>query len=47
MSSVTTIIEAIKRQLKAQGITYQALAKQLKVSEPTVKRDLARTSVTA
>ena len=42
MSSITTIIEAIKRQLRAQGITYQALARQLKVSEPTVKRDLAR-----
>lgn len=42
MSSVTSIIEAIKRQLRAQGITYQALARQLKVSEPTVKRDLAR-----
>jgi transcriptional regulator with XRE-family HTH domain len=42
MSSVTVIIEAIKRQLRAQGITYQALARQLKVSEPTVKRDLAR-----
>jgi transcriptional regulator with XRE-family HTH domain len=42
MSSVTIIIEAIKRQLRAQGITYQALARELKVSEPTVKRDLAR-----
>jgi transcriptional regulator with XRE-family HTH domain len=42
MSTATTIIESIKRRLKAQGITYQALARHLKVSEPTVKRDLAR-----
>ncbi len=42
MSTATTIIEAIKRRLRAQGITYQALARRLKVSEPTVKRDLAR-----
>jgi transcriptional regulator with XRE-family HTH domain len=42
MSTVTTIIEAIKRQLRAQGLTYQELAKALKVSEPTIKRDLAR-----
>jgi transcriptional regulator with XRE-family HTH domain len=40
--STTIIIEAIKRHLRAQGITYQALAKRLKVSEPTVKRDLTR-----
>jgi len=40
--STATIIEAIKRQLRLQGITYQTLARRLKVSEPTVKRDLAR-----
>jgi len=40
--STTIIIEAIKRHLRAQGITYQTLAKRLKVSEPTVKRDLTR-----
>lgn len=40
--STATIIEAIKRRLRAEGITYQALAHRLKVSEPTVKRDLAR-----
>lgn len=40
--STATLIEAIKRRLRAQGITYQALARRLKVSEPTVKRDLAR-----
>lgn len=42
MSSVTTLIEAIKRHLKAQGMTYQVLARKLNVSEPTVKRDLTR-----
>jgi transcriptional regulator with XRE-family HTH domain len=42
MSTASAIIGAIKQQLKAQGITYQQLAKRLKVSEPTVKRDLAR-----
>ena len=40
--TTATIIEAIKRQLRLQGITYQTLAQRLKVSEPTVKRDLAR-----
>ena len=40
--STATLIEAIKRRLRAQRITYRALARRLKVSEPTVKRDLAR-----
>src|SRR5688572_27325651 len=40
--STTAIVDAIKRRLRAQGITYQTLAKRLKVSEPTVKRDLSR-----
>jgi len=40
--STTIIVDAIKRRLRAQGITYQVLAKRLKVSEPTVKRDLTR-----
>jgi transcriptional regulator with XRE-family HTH domain len=42
MSTAATIVEAIKRQLRAQGMTYQTLAKRLKVSEATVKRDLSR-----
>jgi transcriptional regulator with XRE-family HTH domain len=42
MGTATTIVGAIKQQLKLQGITYQELARRLKVSEPTVKRDLAR-----
>jgi transcriptional regulator with XRE-family HTH domain len=42
MGTATTIIGAIKQHLKLQGLTYQDLARRLKVSEPTVKRDLAR-----
>jgi transcriptional regulator with XRE-family HTH domain len=42
MGTATTIVGAIKHHLKLQGITYQNLARRLKVSEPTVKRDLAR-----
>ena len=40
--STTVIVDAIKRRLKAQGITYLQLARRLRVSEPTVKRDLTR-----
>jgi transcriptional regulator with XRE-family HTH domain len=40
--STTIIVDAIKRRLRAQGITYQALARRLKLSEPTIKRDLTR-----
>jgi transcriptional regulator with XRE-family HTH domain len=46
MGNSSTIIEAIKHQLRRRGITYQALAKHLQVSEPTVKRDLARGNFT-
>lgn len=42
MSTAATLVEAIKRQLRAQGMTYQTLSKRLKVSEATVKRDLSR-----
>jgi transcriptional regulator with XRE-family HTH domain len=44
--STMIIVEAIKRRLRTQGITYQALARRLGVSEPTVKRDLARGNFT-
>jgi transcriptional regulator with XRE-family HTH domain len=40
--STMALVDAIKRRLRAQGITYQALARKLQVSEPTVKRDLTR-----
>jgi transcriptional regulator with XRE-family HTH domain len=38
--STMALVDAIKRRLRAQGKTYQVLAKRLGVSEPTVKRDL-------
>jgi len=34
------LLEALKRELKAQGISYQEMAKRLSVSEPTIKRIL-------
>jgi transcriptional regulator with XRE-family HTH domain len=40
--STTVIVDAIKRRLKAQGMTYRALARRLRLSEPTIKRDLTR-----
>jgi transcriptional regulator with XRE-family HTH domain len=42
MATAATLIRAIKQHLQQQGITYRELARRLKVSEPTVKRDLAR-----
>ncbi|TIX35751.1 MAG: helix-turn-helix transcriptional regulator, partial [Mesorhizobium sp.] len=32
------IFEALKRTLKAKGVTYRVLAERMGVSEPTVKR---------
>ncbi|TIU85390.1 MAG: helix-turn-helix transcriptional regulator, partial [Mesorhizobium sp.] len=32
------IFEALKRTLKAKGLTYRTLAERMGVSEPTVKR---------
>ena len=32
------IFEALKRTLKAKGVTYRELAERMGVSEPTVKR---------
>src|ERR1700679_3078407 len=42
MSGSATLIRAIKTRLKTQGISYRELGKLIGVSEPTVKRDLAR-----
>jgi DNA-binding Xre family transcriptional regulator len=36
------ILQAIREQLRARGMTYRELAQKLEVSEPTVKRDLSR-----
>src|ERR1700743_2817106 len=42
MSGSATLVRAIKTRLKTQGISYRELSKLIGVSEPTVKRDLAR-----
>ena len=42
MSGSATLVRAIKTRLKTQGISYRELGKLIGVSEPTVKRDLAR-----
>ena len=42
MSGSAVLVKGIKTRLKAQGISYRRLAELIGVSEPTVKRDLAR-----
>ena len=42
MSGSATLVRAIKTRLRTQGISYRELGKLIGVSEPTVKRDLAR-----
>jgi transcriptional regulator with XRE-family HTH domain len=42
VSGTAVIVRGIKARLKARGMTYRELAVRLGVSEPTVKRDLAR-----
>lgn len=44
MAQVALLIGELKRHLKAQGITYAALARQLGLSESSVKRLFARQS---
>jgi transcriptional regulator with XRE-family HTH domain len=46
MSNVTRLVEALKRQLKARGITYAALAQKIGLSEPSVKRMFAARNFT-
>jgi DNA-binding Xre family transcriptional regulator len=36
------LVQGIKTRLKAQGISYRRLVELIGISEPTVKRDLAR-----
>lgn len=38
MSEITQVVQALKRQLKAQGMTYRDLSKSLEMSEAGVKR---------
>ncbi len=42
MSSSTLLIDALKRQLKARGITYAMLAQRIGMSEASVKRIFAQ-----
>src|SRR3954463_4439194 len=45
MSETDRVILALKRGLKARGITYAMLAKRISLSEPSVKRILSRGSL--
>lgn len=42
MAESRLLLQAIRAQLRARGITYRELARRLGVSETTVKRDLSR-----
>ena len=42
MSGAQVLVRGIKSRLRVQGMTYRELAARIGVSEPTVKRDLAR-----
>jgi transcriptional regulator with XRE-family HTH domain len=42
MSASAILVQAIRSELRQRGISYRELAARLKVSEPTVKRDLSR-----
>jgi transcriptional regulator with XRE-family HTH domain len=42
MTGTSVLVAGVKARLRAQGMKYRELAVQIGVSEPTVKRDLAR-----
>jgi transcriptional regulator with XRE-family HTH domain len=44
MAQVSLLVTTLKRHLKAQGVTYASLSKQLGLSESSVKRQFARQS---
>jgi DNA-binding Xre family transcriptional regulator len=46
MNSSAVIVQGIKAHLRLQDISYRELATRIGVSEPTVKRDLARGNFT-
>ncbi len=46
MAHTAALVEALKRELKVRGITYAALAPQLKLSEASVKRMFSRRDFT-
>lgn len=41
MSNSKVLLRNLKARLRAEGITYKDLARRLRLSEPTVKRDLS------
>jgi len=42
LSDSKVLVRNLKARLRSEGITYRTLAAKLKLSEPTVKRDLSR-----
>ena len=44
MAQIGLLVTELKRYLKAQGVTYASLAKQLDLSESSIKRQFARQS---
>jgi transcriptional regulator with XRE-family HTH domain len=42
MANTRTLLRNLKSRLRADGITYRELARRLRLSEPTIKRDLSR-----
>jgi transcriptional regulator with XRE-family HTH domain len=42
MIGTAALVQGVKTRLRAQGLTYRELARKLGLSEPTIKRDLAR-----
>jgi transcriptional regulator with XRE-family HTH domain len=44
MIGTAALVQGVKTRLRAQGLTYRELARRLGLSEPTIKRDLARGS---
>lgn len=46
MSSVARLVDALKRQLKAKGITYAELGQRIGLSEPSIKRMFASRNFT-
>ena len=46
MSASAALIDTLKRELKAQGVTYAAVARALGMSEASVKRMFSRKDFT-
>jgi transcriptional regulator with XRE-family HTH domain len=46
MLHATTLVDSLKRELKARGITYADLASRIKMSEASVKRMFSQKNFT-